>query len=412
MPQNNFERITRFDKKALDAVFAAESKSAILKNGSKFIDLNYSEAGYVKLFDLKVDRLGNYVRAGHDGGGDSYSQYNGTDSRVGYPIGSASGGFTLYPLRYERGKQIPIDRMDNEETANLIMANTETQFFRTAVVPEVDTVTFSTIASHCKESLGNLVNETIGDNEILGKFDESFRQMQELGVPETDQVIFVNPTVYKQLKQTNEITRFLTQPDLKGVKREVEGYSGREIVVVPSDRFYTGVELYPSNGYGPKTTSHIINYMVVSKAAVIPIVKLEQTRILSGNNVSNFDGYLMNIHLYHDILVPKNKVIGSVVSVSTTLATTVANTLKVDIDYVDGTSFLFNNYFTIPAGINGKIVHSDTALVNGTAYASAEEIVTGEKFTAISPVTEYFAVLDRSTNTAIAVSGAVTMPTA
>jgi len=411
MSENSFERITRFDTQAFDAVFAAESKSAIFQNGGKFIDLSFKEAGWVKLYNMQVDKLGNYIRAGGTGGGDGYAQYNGTESRVGYPMGSASGGWDLYHLRYNRGRQIPIDSMDDEETANLIMANLQKEFWRTAVIPEIDTVTFSTIAGKCSVSLGNLsASETIAANTILSKFDEAFQSMTELGVPEDEQVILVNPKVYTLLKQTTELTRFITQSDLTGVKREVEAYSGRPIIVVPSDRFYTNVEVN-ANGYGPGLTSKLINFEIVSKKAIVPIRKLENTRILSGNNVPNFDGYLMDVHVYHDVIVPKNKVIGCYTSVSDTDATTVANLLKVDIKYVDGTNYTLDNYFTVPSGINGTIVHSDTAFTAGTVYNSAVAIYKGSDFEAIDTGTEYFAILDKSTNTALAVSSAVTMPT-
>ena len=416
MPNNSFERITRFDTQAFDAVFAAESKSAIFQNGGKFIDVSFKEAGWVKLYNMQVDKLGNYVRAGATGGGTGYAQYNGTADRAGYPQGSASNGWDLYHLRYDRGRQLLVDNMDDEETAHQIMAHMQTEFWRTAIIPEIDTITFSTIASKCSTTLGNLAAaETIAANTILSKFDAAFQSMTELGVPEEDQVILVNPKVYTLLKQTTELTRYITQPDLKGVQRAVEAYSGREIKVVPSDRFYTEAAV-GSNGYGPGVGSKLINFMVVSKKAIVPIRKLEHTRVLSGNNVPNFDGYIMDVRLYHDVIVPKNKVIGCYASVSAVAATTVANLLKVDIKYVSAGVFSLDNYFTVPAGINGTIVHGAAAFTVGTAYASAEKIYKDTDFNVIEVEStavedEYYAIIDNSTSIALAVSGKITLPT-
>lgn len=414
MAENNFEKIIKYSPHAFDKVFAANAKSAVLVNSQKFVDVNFKEAGYVKLFSMTVDRLGQYLRAGGATTDAGHTQYNGAGERTGYKIGSATNKWTLYPLRFDRGIQIPVDRMDNEETANTIMAHLEAEVLRTGAVPEVDTITFSTIADNCSTTLGNkLVEQTIDKDKIVENLDIGFEWLTEHQVPEEEQVIFMSPKMFRYMKGSSELIRYITQTDLEsadGITRRLNAYNGRPIVVVPSDRFYTDAEV-SDNGYGPTSTSRVINYMIVSKQAVIPIKKLETVRILSGDNVPNFDGYLMNMRMYYDIIVPKNKVIGSYVNVGATLGTAVANTMSVDVKYVSATSLLFKNFFTSPAGINGKPVYLKTAMTVGSKYATAQELTINETFTKSTETSGYFAILDGD-NKALAVSGEITLPTA
>ena len=157
---NSFELITKYISNAIDTVFATESKSAIFEKGEKFMDLNFKEAGYVKIANILLDGLSNYYRAGHNEADGGYSNYNGVGHNDGYKVGSASITWEIKRLRYLRGRQFQIDDTDNEETAGLLIANILREFLRTKVVPEVDAVRFSTIASSANAFLGNLVTET------------------------------------------------------------------------------------------------------------------------------------------------------------------------------------------------------------------------------------------------------------
>lgn len=411
---NSFSLITKYLQNAIDTVFATESKTNLLVNGSKYIDVNFKEAGYVKVMSLLMDGLSDYYRV-NNGLGSANNGYATYPSNDGYKIGNVQSKWEIFQLRYDRGKQFRVDNMDDEEQAGLVIGNLLAEFLRTKVVPEVDAVRFSTMASKTTATLGNLVSESISANQIIGKFNTAFEWLTEHEVPEEEQVIFVNPAVMTLIRNTTELTKFLTQADYRsaeGVDFKIEKYGARPIVEVPSNRFFTDV-VTNQNGYAPASTSKVINFMVVSKKAIVPIVKLEKSKTWTPDQVQDFDGYKVNFRMYHDAIVPKNKIPGVYCSVSTTSATTKSNLLSVDVTKHATAGYDFNAYYTNPAGMLGTVVVSASAFTLGKTYstsAAVKAVAEGETFTKFASETaEYFALLDGN-GLCIATSGSVTLP--
>lgn len=413
---NSIALIEKYMTDVIDAVFAAESKTKILEGGRKYMDLNFKEAGYVKIMSLLMDGLSDYYRVNHApvAGSTGYAHYNANGNgtqRDGYAVGGVEASWELFRLEYDRGKQFQVDNMDNEETAAQVIANLLKEFLRVKVVPEIDAVRFSKMAGKTSASLGNYISETISANTIISKFNAAFQWLTEHEVPSEDQIIFVNPAVMTLIRNTNELYKKLSQTEYRGdVTFTIDTYEGRPIIEVPSSRFFTNV-VVGSNGYYAGATSYVINYMVCSKRAVVPVVKLNKSKIWTPDAVQDFDGYKVNFRLYHDVIIPKNKIIGVYASVSATAATSASNLLSVDAKS-NASGYQVDAYYTTPAGMFGTLVHSDTAFTVGTAYTitpgSIEAIDVGETFTAIDTTTEYFALLD-SKGTAIAVSTGITL---
>lgn len=409
---NVFEKIEKYMQNAVDTVFAMESKTKILENGSKFIDVNFKEAGYVKVMSLLMDGLSDYYRVNSGVTNKDYTHYQ-NGSADGYKKGNAEGSWEIFRLEYDRGKQFQIDNMDDEETAGLIIGNLLTEFLRTKVIPEVDAVRFSKMAQKCSTTLGNYVNETINANEIIKKFNDAFEWLTEHEVPSEEQVIFVNPSVMTLIRNTTELYKKLSQTEYKGdVSFTIETYEGRPIIEVPSSRFFTNVVL-GQNGYYASANSKVINYMIVSKKAIVPIVKLNKSKIWTPDNVQDFDGYKVNFRMYHDVIIPKNKIAGVYVSVGSTTASTKSNILSVALTKTTS-GYTLDEYFTTPAGIYGaKIVRKATAMAVGSDESSNNNVITvGTEFTKLSSETScYFALLDAN-GKVVASTGSVTLPTA
>lgn len=409
---NNFQLITKYMKDAVDTVFAQESKTRVLENGSKFIDVNFKEAGYVKIFSILMDGLSDYYRV-NNGLGSANNGFATFPSNDGYKIGDAAGKWELFQLQYDRGKQFRVDDMDNEETAGMIIGNLLTEFLRTKVVPEVDAVRFSKMVAKTSVSLGNYVAETIAANTIISKFNDAYEWLSEHEVPEEDQVIFVNPSIMTKIRNTTELYKRLSQAEYRGdVTFTVETYEGRPIIEVPSNRFFTDITV-GANGYAPSSTSKVINFIICSKKAIVPIVKLNKSKVFEPSVVQDFDGYKVNFRLYHDVIIPKNKIAGVYASVSSTVASTKSNVLSVDLALVDS-AYKLNAYYTNPAGMLGKVVVSASAFTLGQTYSTSATVVAvneGETFTKFASETaEYFALLDNN-GLCIAISGSVTLPT-
>lgn len=422
---NSFELITKYLPQALDKHFVAESKTAVLEQGQKFIDVNFKESGYIKIASMLLDGLSDYYRTqtGINGGAD-YSAYEGnvgSGYRDGFAIGGADITWEIFKLQYCRGRQFRIDYIENEETAGVVIGNIIEQFNKLKVIPEVDATRFSIIADTCSASLGNLVTETPNASDIITKFNSAFEWLTECEVPDEEQIIFVSPAIMAIIRNSTELTRFITQGDFRsdaGLDFTVSKYMGRPIIEVPSSRFFTKISV-GNNGYAPTAgVSTLINYMVVSKKAVIPIKKLEWSKIydeqLSG--LAGFHGYLINYLIYHGVVIPKNKVCGAFVSVSSAYATTKVNSLKIDTrEGATQYSWKLNNFFTTPQGLRGYVVYSYTAAFTLGGLISSVGTLNTDYFIAdlgvdqtatSSQTTAYFGLVDAS-GKIIATSGSV-----
>ena len=425
---NSFEVITKYLPQAVDKYFAAESKTAVLEQGSKFIDVNFNEAGYVKIASFLMDGLSDYYKTQGSVAPSNpadYAAYAGNvnaGQRDGFEIGGVSVKWEIFRLQYVRGKQFRIDYIENEETAGITIGNAIEEFNRVKVIPEVDATRFSIIADTTSVSLGNMVSETVAANQIISKFNGAFEWLTENEVPAEEQIIFVSPSVMTLIRNSTELTKFLTQGDYRaasGIDFTVEKYGGRPIIEVPSNRFFTNV-LVTNNGYRPQTSSKVINFMVVSAKAVIPIRKLEWNKIygpeLSG--IAGFHGYIINYLIYHGVVIPENKITGVYVSVSETNASTKTALLKVSTKAGSAQyGWVMDRYFTNPAGLRGYIVYAyansftlggDISSVGtaGEDYFVCEKGV--EQSAVVGNTTGYFALVDDS-GKIIAVSGAVTL---
>lgn len=409
---NSIGLITKYMQEAIDTVLTQEAKTNVLVNGSKFIDLNFKETGYVKVMSLLMDGLSDYYRV-NNGLGSANNGYATYPSNDGYKVGDTSAKWELFQLEYDRGRQFRVDNMDNEETAGLVIGNLLAEFLRTKVVPEVDAVRFSKMAKKCNVALGNLVSETISANQIIGKFNGAFEWLFEHGVPEEEQVIFVSPSVMTLIRNTTELYKRLSQEEYRNadVTFTIEKYEGRQIIEVPSNRFFTGV-VTTDNGYMPSANSYVINFMIASKKAVVPVVKLEKSKIWTPEQVQDFDGYKVNFRMYHDIIIPKNKVPAIYTSVSAVAGTTKTNLLSVALTKVT-TGYTLDAYYTTPVGLMGTVVRSATAFTLGNTYTTSATVVAvdeGDTFTKFaSETSQYFALLDGN-GKCIAVSGSVTLP--
>lgn len=416
---NNIQLIEKYLPEVVDKVLATESKTALLENGQKFIDLNFKEAGYVRILSILMDGLSDYYRVNHVGvaGSLAYAhdnQNNGADFRDGYARGNTSATWEIFQLQYDRGKQFLIDYLDNEETAGSIIANLLGEFLRTKVIPEIDALRFSKIAGKANAGLGNLVTETSFTNTILAKWNTAFEWLTEHEVPEEDQVIFCSPSIYTELQNSTELTRYITQEDFrseKGVTFKLQAYNGRPIVVVPSDRFYTDIVI-GANGYYPSANSLVINYIVCSKKAVVPVVKLNKSKVWSPETQDDFDGYKVNVRLYHDVFVPKNKVPAVYVSVGNTAATTKASLLSLVLSTGTTTNgYVLDEFYTTPAGILGSVVTAQSAFTLGatvTVNGSTIKAVPKGAETIETNSSAYFAVIDGA-NRVVATSGSITL---
>lgn len=370
---NAIALITKYSTKAWDKVYKAEACSSVL-DGDKDL-LKFTGVKTVKIAKYASTGLGDYKRANTptsgDFAGNSTSSYNGSETvGYGYQQGSASLEWEEFTLSCDRGTQLRIELFDDEETDGLAVATATKEFSRTKVIPEVDAYVFSKLAELAgtkSTSTIQLANGTgYNANGPVQALNDAFEKLTDLEVPETDQVIFCSSKFYNQLRSTGEIVKVLRQTEYgENVKFTIGEYEGRDIIAVPANRFRTMIKLDKKSGYSWNEGSQKIDFMIVAKGAVAHVTKYDKVKVFGPEVVQDYDGYKVNVRIYHDVFVPDNKRIG--IYVHTSNVSAADDAVNPSIIYnLDATSHILSGLAIVPGD---KIVDGLYAYKNATAPA-------------------------------------------
>ena len=368
---NSFAYIEKTLPRVVDKVFAQESLTDRLI-GKNQVKVDFLDARTVKVFKLASTGLTAYKRGGH-----------GEENKRG----SASSSTETFTLSQERYSEIPIDKLDSLDDGETVLGNQASEFIRTKVVPEFDAYRFSKLASYTSTTFGNRVEGTISANQIIGEFNKAFEWFGEQKVPEGNQIIFVSPATMTLIRNTTEIYKKLDQVDYKNgnITFTIKTYEGRPIVQVPSDEFFTDIQV--GDGYQPTTTSKVINFLIVDKTAPIIVKKLDFAKVYDSTDENGaylgFVGYLLTNLYYHDLFVPDNKRVGIYAHVSSVVATTKSRSVLADLAAGTSGKTLLKAVLTQPAGIMyDKIVLCTNASTTiGASTSSMTQITEGAEFT-------------------------------
>lgn len=349
---NSIDLITRYGTKAWDKVYKAEACSSVL-DGDRDL-LKFTGVKTVKIAKFASSGLGDYHRAnkqvaGNYAGSETGNvEWDASGSKnvvkgYGYQQGNVSLEWEEFTIQCDRGTQLRIELFDDEETDGLAVAAATKEFSRTKVIPEVDAYVFSKLAEYAATtststiSLGNAGAFGYNPDGPVKALNDAFEALADFEIPETDQVIFCSNKFYNQLRSTGEIVKYLTQTEYgEDVKFTMGKYEGREIIAVPANRFRTLIQLNGDSGYSWKSGSQKIDFIVVAKSAVAHVTKYDKVKVFGPEVVQDFDGYKVNIRIYHDVFVPDNKRIG--IYVHTSSESAVAPTVKFIKKIVNGTT--------------------------------------------------------------------------
>lgn len=382
---NAIELITKYSTKAWDKVYKAESRSAIL-DGEKDL-LKFVGAKTVKIAKPSVSGLSDYKRpnAEQDGvfGGDGHDTSMSTGG-YGYQQGDLSVEWETFTIACDRGVQLRIELFDDEETDGIAVAYATTEVSRTQVIPEVDAYVFSKLAGAALHTrvvdiaLGNTLGVG-GSGQPLFELNAGFLQLAEDEVPEEDQVVFCSNAFQNMLRNSPEVIKTLRQDDYsKNVSFQIMEYMGREIIPVPQNRFRTLIKLL-QGGYGWEANSKNINFIICNKKAVYHVVKYDKVRVFNPGVVQDFDGYKVNVRIYHDLFVPDRKKAAVYACVSETAAfgAAVASERTLTFTY-DADSDIITSATISPMGDLVKGLYASTSdLAIGAAAAGGSVVAVG-----------------------------------
>lgn len=382
---NSIDLITKYGTKAWDKVYKAEACSSVL-DGDRDL-LKFTGVKTVKIAKFASSGLGDYHRANKQVAGNyagsSTSNFDGTEVKgYGYQQGNVSLEWEEFTIQCDRGTQLRIELFDDEETDGLAVAAATKEFSRTKVIPEVDAYVFSKLAEYAGTTSTSTIQLASGmgynAQGPIQALNDAFEVLGDLEVPDADQVVFCSNKFFNQLRSTGEVVKVLRQTEYgENVKFSIGEYEGRDIIAVQANRFRTLIQLNGDNGYTWKSGSQKIDFIVVAKSAVAHVTKYDKVKVFGPEVVQDFDGYKVNIRIYHDVFVPDNKRIGIYVHTSDEAAT--APTIKFISNIVNDTvtaALTLTNVALVP----GDILCDSYYIVPTTAPTVGADLstVTGE----------------------------------
>lgn len=269
----------------IDDIYKNQSVTQVLDNDTQ---VNFIGANKVQILKTSTTGLGDYSR---------------TD---GYPKGDVTAVWESMTLEIERGKELAIDRMDDEETLGLAFGAVTGSFMREWVVPEIDAYRFSKYA----QQAGILTNaESLNADNILTAIDTAKKEMDAAEIPEEGRILFVNSDLQLLLNQS--VSRCYGSD--AAVNTIMGSYNGMKVVYVPSSRFVTKIDL-GSDGFAKAEDAEDINFMLVNPGSVLQVQKFAMPKIFTPDENQDKDMWKFQFRLYHDCFVYDNKAKGIYVS--------------------------------------------------------------------------------------------------
>lgn len=279
----------------IDDIYKAASVTQVLDSATR--DVDFSGVNTVKILKVSTTGLGDYSRAN------------------GYPKGDVTASWETLTLSEERGKEISIDRMDDEETLNMAFGSVTGTFMRDNVVPELDAYRFAKYAS-ASGILSKTASAALTADTIIGEIDDAVKAMDAQEVPADGRILFVNSDLKPLLNQA--LTRMWGNETT--INTAVDNYNGMRIVYVVPSRFYSSITLNDgvtapeegtvSWGYAKGTSAKALNFMIIYPQSVLQATKFVLPKIFTPDENQMMDAWKFQFRLYHDAFVYENKVKG------------------------------------------------------------------------------------------------------
>lgn len=262
----------------IDGIYKKASLTSILDAQTQ---PDFSGVNTVKVMKVTTTGLGDYSKEN------------------GYAQGNATLEWESMKLNEDRSAALTVDRMDNEETLGQAFGVIMNEFIRTNVAPEVDAYRFSKYAKTA--NIGTTAAALADGEAVIKAIRAAITAMDEAEVPAEDRVLFITPTLYGLVQDLD------TTKSKEALKRFAS------IVEVPQTRFYTDITLNSGAdawGYTKGAGAKDINFIAVSKSAVVQATKMALPKVFDPDTNQTKDAWLFQYRLYHDAFAYDNKVKG------------------------------------------------------------------------------------------------------
>lgn len=277
-----------YAKKFLPVIDEVYKAAAVTEGLDAAVKADFTGTNEVKVLKVSTTGMGDYSREN------------------GYPKGDVTASWETMKLEIERGKELSVDRMDDEETLGLVFGQVVGQFMRKHVVPELDAYRFAKYAGvtgATKESAA-LTKDT-----IIAAIDEAVRVLDGHEVNAESRVLCVNSDLKPVLNQA--LNRVWASD--ASVNTALKDYNGIPILYVPKSRFNTSITLNSGAenwGFTTGADAKAINFMLLDRKAVLQVKKFALPKIFTPDENQDKDAWKFQFRLYHDCFAYENKAKG------------------------------------------------------------------------------------------------------
>lgn len=286
-----------YAKRFLPVIDAIYKHAAVTEGMDAATRADFSGVNEVKVLKVSTTGLGDYSR------------------EDGYPKGDVTAAWETLKLTEERGKELSVDRMDDEETLGMVFGTVTGSFMREHVIPELDAYRFAKYAS--TPNISTTTAALLTKETILAAIDEAVRKLDEDEVPAEGRRLYVNSDLKPILNSA--LNRQWGSDGT--VNTVLAGYNNMPIIYVPKSRFYTGITLNDGTsnwGFTKGAEAANINFMIIYPGAILQVKKFALPKIFSPDVNQDKDAWKFQFRLYHDAFVYENKVKGLYLHKSTT----------------------------------------------------------------------------------------------
>lgn len=271
----------------IDGIYKA---SAVTQGMDAATKADFTGVNEVKVLKVSTTGLGDYSREN------------------GYPKGDVTAAWETLQLTEERGKEISVDRMDDEETLGLTFGTVTGEFMRLHVIPELDAYRFAKYASTTGIS-SVAVPAVLTKETVIAAIDEAVRKLNADEVPLEGRRLYINSDLQPLLNSA--LNRQWGSDGT--VNTILAGYNNMPITWVPPTRFYTAITLNAGTsnwGYVKGATAADINFMIIYPPAILQVTKFALPKIFDPDTNQDKDAWKFQFRLYHDAFAYDNKVKG------------------------------------------------------------------------------------------------------
>ena len=251
----------------------------------------------------------------------------GTVSGCTIPDGDYTFAYEPFTLQWDRGRKFSIPRYAVSETNfALTVGNIMGEFLRQHIVPEVDKLRLSTVATKAITA-GNVTYAGSALATPLASLLADIASVQDKIGEDVQLYIAVAQTIKAQIMASSEITKYLSVRDfeIRSVNMQVDAINDQYLIGVPSSYMKSKFTVYDGTtggqtggGVTPAGDAVNVNWIITASNACVAVGYPRVEKVIDPDTNQSGDCWTVAFRIYHGIIIPDNKVDGIWVNLMTT----------------------------------------------------------------------------------------------